>query len=127
MRVERWSRPALALLAAAALNALVATVAGAFGAHVLEGRLDAHHLDIWQTAARYHMYGGLGMGLCAAAGATRAGWVMQVGAAIFAGSLYALAVSGVDLLGAITPLGGLAMIAGWAMLALAAWRARRGT
>ena len=113
MRVDRWSRPALALLAAAALNALVATVAGAFGAHVLEGRLDAHHLDIWQTAARYHMYHALGMGLCSVVGASRAGWVMQAGVAVFAGSLYALALSGVDVLGAITPFGGVAFIAGW--------------
>jgi len=112
------------LLAAAAVNAMLAVIAGAFGAHALEGRLDAHHLDIWQTAARYHMYHALGMGLCRVVGASRAGWVMQAGVAVFAGSLYALALSGVDVLGAITPLGGAAMIAGWGMLAWAAWKAR---
>jgi uncharacterized membrane protein YgdD (TMEM256/DUF423 family) len=128
--VDRWSRPALALLTAAALNALVAIGAGAFGAHGLEGRLDAHHLAIWETAARYHMYGALGMALCAIVArlgltaAARAGWVMQAGVAIFAASLYALATSGVKVLGAITPLGGLLVLVAWAMLALAAWRAR---
>jgi uncharacterized membrane protein YgdD (TMEM256/DUF423 family) len=125
-------RGAHSLLVAAALNALAAIAAGAFGAHGLEGRLDAHHLDIWQTAARYHMYGALGMAVCALAaasapGALRAGWVQQAGAAIFAVSLYLLAVTGTKWLGAITPLGGLGMMAGWALLALAAWRARGAT
>jgi len=112
------------LLAVAALNALVAVAAGAFGAHGLEGRLDAHHLDVFETAARYHMYHALGMGLCATAGATRAGWVMQAGVAIFSGTLYALALTGTRWLGAITPIGGVLMMAGWLLLALAAWRSR---
>jgi uncharacterized membrane protein YgdD (TMEM256/DUF423 family) len=125
-----WSRAALALLACAALNALVAIAAGAFGAHVLEARLDAHHLAIFETAARYHVYHALGMALCAVAArlgldaAVRAGWCMQAGLAIFAGSLYALALSGVKVLGAITPIGGVLMMTGWALLALAAWRVR---
>ena len=124
--MDRWNR----LLAAAAANVLVAIAAGAFGAHGLEGRIDAHRLDIWETAARYHVYGGLGMALCAVVaklgigGAMRAGWVMQAGAAIFAISLYVLAASGVKVLGAITPIGGALTIIGWAMLAVAAWRAR---
>jgi uncharacterized membrane protein YgdD (TMEM256/DUF423 family) len=128
--VDRWSRPALTLLAAAAVNAFVAIAAGAFGAHGLEGRLDAHHLDIWETASRYHLYAALGMALCAIVarlglpGASRAGWVMQAGAALFSISLYLLATTGVKLLGAITPLGGALVLASWAMLALAAWRAR---
>jgi uncharacterized membrane protein YgdD (TMEM256/DUF423 family) len=113
------------LLAAAALNALVAVAAGAFGAHGLEDRLDARHLEIFETAARYHMYHALGMGLCALAGATRAGWVMQAGVAIFAGTLYVLALSGVGWLGAITPIGGALMMVGWGMLAWEAWKRRR--
>jgi uncharacterized membrane protein YgdD (TMEM256/DUF423 family) len=118
------------LLAAAAVNALVATAAGAFGAHALESRLDERRLAIWETAARYHMYGALAMALCAVAaklgvdGAARAGWVMQVGVALFAATLYALALSGVKVLGAITPLGGALMMIAWAMLAIAAWRSR---
>jgi uncharacterized membrane protein YgdD (TMEM256/DUF423 family) len=114
-----------ALLAAAAVNALLAVMAGAFGAHGLEESLDARHLDIWETAARYHLYHGLGMGLCALAGARRAGWTMQAGVAVFSGTLYLLAVTGAKWLGAITPIGGLVMMAGWALLAVAAWRSRR--
>jgi len=129
--VSDWSRPALALLSAAALNALVAVAAGAFGAHVLETRLDEKHLRIFETAARYHVYHALGMAVCALAaqaglaGAVRAGWVMQAGVAIFAGTLYALALTKVKVLGAITPIGGLAMMIAWLMLAWAAWSARR--
>lgn len=125
-----WTRPALALLTFAALNAMLAIAAGAFGAHVLETRLDAHHLQIFETAARYHMYAALGIAVCALCrdvpGALRAGWLQQLGAAIFSGSLYALALSGVKVLGAITPLGGLLLLLGWAHLALSAWR-QRGT
>ncbi len=122
-----WTRPALALLSFAALNAAVAIAAGAFGAHVLETRLDARHLTIFETAARYHMYHALGMALCAVLcrldlRTLRAGWVMQAGILIFSGSLYALALSGVKLLGAITPIGGLLLLAGWCLLALAAHR-----
>jgi len=112
------------LLAAAAANALLAVVAGAFGAHALERSLDAHHLEIWETAARYHMYHALGMGLCALAGAPRAGWVMQAGVAVFSGTLYLLAVTGTKWLGAITPIGGLVMMIGWLWLAITAWRRR---
>ncbi len=112
------------LLAAAAVNALVAVAAGAFGAHGLEDRLDEHHLEIFETAARYHMYHALGIGLCALVGARRAGWVMQAGVVVFSGSLYLLAVTGAKWLGAITPLGGTAMMVGWGMLALWAWRSR---
>jgi len=123
-----WTRPAQTLLAFAALNALVAVAAGAFGAHVLETRLDARHLAIFETAARYHVYHALGMALCAVCrelpGAVRAGWLMQAGVGIFSVSLYALALSGVKVLGAITPIGGLFMMIGWAALAVAAWRFR---
>jgi len=128
--VSDWPRPALALLAVAAVNALVAVAAGAFGAHLLEKRLDERHLKIWETAARYHMYHALAMALCALAaraglvGAARAGWVMQAGVVIFVGSLYVLAVTGIKVLGAITPLGGVLMMVGWGLLAWAAWGAR---
>jgi uncharacterized membrane protein YgdD (TMEM256/DUF423 family) len=128
--VSDWPRNALALLAAGALNALVAVAAGAFGAHGLQSRLDEKHLGIFETAARYHMYHALGIALCALAarsgldGAVRAGWAMQAGVAIFAGTLYALALTKVKILGAITPIGGLLMMIGWALLAWAALKAR---
>ena len=117
------------LAALGAINALVAVAAGAFGAHALKDRLDARRFDIFETAARYQMYHALGM-IAAAwlasrglALATTGGWVMQAGVVIFSGSLYALALTGDNWLGAITPIGGLAMMVAWAMLAIAAWRA----
>ena len=120
---------ALRLAALGAINALIAVAAGAFGAHALKERLDAHRLEVFETAARYQMYHALGL-LAAAwlagrglALAGTGGWVMQGGIVVFSGSLYALALSGVTWLGAITPLGGLAMMIGWVMIAIAAWRA----
>jgi uncharacterized membrane protein YgdD (TMEM256/DUF423 family) len=117
------------LAALGAINALVAVAAGAFGAHALKERLDARRFDIFETAARYQMYHALGM-IAAAwlasrglALATTGGWVMQAGVVIFSGSLYALALTGENWLGAITPIGGLALIVAWALLAVAAWRA----
>src|SRR5579885_3151441 len=88
--------------------------AGAFAAHGLKGRLSADNLDIWQTAARYHIYHALGL-LAVAYAATRwheglvavAGWLFVAGIVLFAGSLYVLAVTDIKVLGAITPLGGL--------------------
>ncbi len=116
------------LAALGAINALVAVAAGAFGAHALKDRLDARRFDIFETAARYQMYHALGM-IAAAwlasrglALASTGGWVMQAGVVIFSGSLYALALTGQNWLGAITPIGGLAMMVAWAMLAVAAWR-----
>lgn len=112
--------------AGAALIAL-AIAAGAFGAHALKERLSDERLQIFETGARYHMYGALGVlaiALAAGRGAgdTRAGWLLVAGTAVFAGSLYALALSGVKVLGAITPLGGAAMIAAWLWVAVAVVR-----
>jgi len=103
--------------------------AGAFAAHGLKGRLSADALDLWQTAARYHIYHALGL-LAVAYAATRwssalvpaAGWLFIAGIVLFAGSLYLLALTDLKPLGAITPLGGLCFIAGWCCLALAVWR-----
>ncbi|MCA9675134.1 MAG: DUF423 domain-containing protein [Kofleriaceae bacterium] len=114
------------MLAAAAITAIVAIACGAFAAHVLRERLAARDLEIFETAARYQMYGALGMAACALAArlglrrAVGAGWVMLAGVAVFSGSLYALALSGVKVLGAITPIGGVLMMAGWLLLAIAA-------
>jgi len=111
-----------------AVNALVAVAAGAFGAHGLRDRLSPRHLEIFETAARYHMYHALALFAVAwlasrqAPLAGAAGWSLVGGIAIFSGSLYALALTGIDRLGAITPVGGLGFIAGWALLAAAALR-----
>ena len=111
------------------LAMVLGVAAGAFAAHGLKGQLSADNLDIWQTAARYHLYHGLGL-LAVAYAATRwsaglttaAGWLFVAGILLFSGSLYILAASGAKWLGAITPLGGLCFLAGWGSLALAAWR-----
>jgi uncharacterized membrane protein YgdD (TMEM256/DUF423 family) len=116
------------LIALGALNAALAVGAGAFAAHGLRDRLDARALEVFETGARYHMYHALALiaaGLVASAaarGAQIAGWIFQVGIVLFSGSLYALALTGVKGLGAVTPLGGLAFLAGWLWLAWCAWR-----
>ena len=113
-----------------ALSAALGVVAGAFAAHGLRGRITPDLLAVFETGARYQMYHALGM-IAAAwlasrglALASTGGWVMEAGVVVFSGSLYALALSGENWLGAITPIGGLAMMVAWAMLAVAAWRAR---
>ena len=116
-------------IAIAAIVMFIGVSAGAFGAHGLKQILSADMLAIWQTAVTYQMVHGLGM---LALGMLlqqkddvllrRAAWAMLIGVVIFSGSLYALALTGIRLLGAITPLGGLAFLAGWAMLAWATVR-----
>ena len=118
-------------LAIAALFGLVAVAAGAFGAHALEARLAPDRLAIFETAARYQMYHALALvGVAWASTAlpgsenltTAAGWAFVVGMLIFCGSLYLLALGGPRWLGAITPIGGLAFLTGWALLGVAALR-----
>jgi len=113
------------LIALGALNGAISVAAGAFGAHGLRERLEPRALEIFETAARYQMFHALAIVLCgviATRGATTAGWLFQAGILVFSGSLYALALTDVKVLGAITPIGGLAFLAGWAWLAWTAWR-----
>ena len=115
------------LVAAGAINAGLAVAAGAFAAHGLRNRLETRALEIFETGARYHMYHALAMILAALVaasmpGARTAGWLFQAGIAIFSGSLYALALTDIKVLGAITPIGGLAFLVGWVWLAIAALR-----
>ena len=115
-----------------AISAFLAVAAGAFGAHALRERLSSELLQTFQTGASYHMYHALGLlavGILLARFSTEgspwlsaAGWLFVVGTVLFSGSLYALAMSGTTWLGAITPLGGLAFLAGWAALAIGIWR-----
>lgn len=111
-----------------AINAFLAVAAGAFGAHGLKKRLDADLLAVFETGARYHMFHALGLFACAwligrgAAAARPAAWLMLAGIVLFSGSLYALALSGVKVLGAVTPVGGLCFLAAWAALAYGALR-----
>lgn len=110
--------------------AFLAVAAGAFAAHGLRGRLPAERMEIFETAARYQMYHALGLLLLAWAGDrwpaglwALAGWLFVAGIALFSGSLYLLALTGIRWLGAITPIGGLAFLGGWLIAALAGWRA----
>jgi uncharacterized membrane protein YgdD (TMEM256/DUF423 family) len=113
-----------------ALSALLAVAAGAFGAHALRERLAPDMLAVFETGARYQMYHALALlavawalGRWPSATVVTAGWLFVAGTVVFSGSLYVLTLSGQRWLGAITPLGGLAFIAGWALLA---WAALRG-
>ena len=123
----------LSWLFVGALNGFLSVAAGAFGAHALKARLGADLLAVFETGARYHMYHALALVAVGLLSALRpvstalglldaAGWAFLVGVLLFSGSLYALALTGVRGLGAITPLGGLAFLTGWALLALAALR-----
>ena len=108
----------------------LAVALGAFGAHALKTRLPANLLETFETGVRYHFYHALALGLVVVAIQlwpktnlpVVAGWLFVVGIVIFSGSLYLLAFTGIRWLGAITPIGGVAFIAGWVCLALAAWR-----
>jgi uncharacterized membrane protein YgdD (TMEM256/DUF423 family) len=114
-------------LLAGAVAGLIAVGFGAFGAHALRGRLSPDMLGVFETGVRYQMYHALAL-LLTAALSTRmegkaivaAGWLFVAGIVLFSGSLYLLAVTGVTILGAITPIGGVAFLAGWAALAIAA-------
>ena len=105
----------------------LAVAIGAFGAHGLRSRLSPDMLAVFETGVRYHMYHALAL-LATALVMERmggrlmvcAGWSFTVGIVLFSGSLYLLALTGVTILGAITPLGGLAFLIGWACLAIAA-------
>lgn len=95
---------------------------GAFGAHGLQNLdLDPKALEWWTTGSKYHLIHALAL-LMVAAHPSRpnaAGWLFFVGILIFSGSLYTMSLTGIRVLGAITPLGGLSLIAGWVALALA--------
>ena len=113
----------------AGINGTLAVAFGAFAAHGLQGRIDAHALSVFETGARYHMYHALAIGLAAfairdaaAAPATAAAGFFLAGILLFSGSLYLLALTGTKLLGIITPVGGVCFLAGWGLLAFAATR-----
>jgi len=107
----------------------IGVAAGAFGAHSLKEMLDVSKLAVFETAVRYQMYHALG--LCIVAWAvdryaaeefSTVGWCFAAGILLFSGSLYGVALTGARWLGALTPLGGAALIAGWILFA---WRSRQ--
>ena len=112
-----------------AIFAGVAVAAGAFGAHLLKPILDTAMLSTFETAARYQMYHSLA--LCIVGWANdryphaplaAAGWFFTAGIVLFSGSLYGLSLTGVRWLGALTPVGGAALIAGWGLFARGLWK-----
>ena len=108
----------------------LAVALGAFGAHALSSRLSEGLLGTFETAVRYQFYHALALVVVVVAInrwpgsnlAVIAGWLFVAGIAVFSGSLYLLVASGMRWLGAVTPIGGVAFIAGWICLALVAWR-----
>jgi uncharacterized membrane protein YgdD (TMEM256/DUF423 family) len=110
----------------------LAVAAGAFGAHTLKPVLDAAMLGVFETAVRYQIYHALALCMVATLGERTdrpsslavVGWLFVAGVILFSGSLYVLAVSGIRWVGALTPLGGAAWIAGWVLLAWTAARSR---
>ena len=120
--------------AIASLLLMLAVGLGAFGAHGLKARLDAYSLGIWEKAVFYHFIHAMGLLIVSVAARTgmltdqaeaRVSQLLIVGILLFSGSLYLLAVSGVKSLGAVTPLGGLAFIAAWLLLAIHLARGNR--
>jgi uncharacterized membrane protein YgdD (TMEM256/DUF423 family) len=113
----------------AAVLAALAVILGAFGAHALRGQLDADSLQVWHTAVDYQFWHALALLGLASAPASR--WriasliAFAMGIVLFCGSLYALALGAPRWIGAVTPCGGLAFIAGWICLGGAFWRSAR--
>jgi len=120
----------------AAVQGFLAVAFGAFGAHGLQSHLagtadGAQRLEWWHTAAHYHLTHALALGLAAwtasrfpCTSATVAGWAFMLGMIVFSGSLYVMTLTGLRWLGAITPIGGVALMVGWVAMAVAAFTAR---
>jgi uncharacterized membrane protein YgdD (TMEM256/DUF423 family) len=113
------------------LSGALGVAAGAFAAHALRNRLTPEMLNVFEVGVRYHLIHALALlGVAWAAHrwpgpmTSAAGWLFVAGTVLFSGSLYALSLSGVRALGAITPFGGVAFIAGWLALAWAAWQGK---
>ena len=114
-------------LAIAAAFGGISVILGAFASHALKDRLSDRALEIWETGTKYQMYHALALILVAlllsrmsSTPLTIAGYSFIAGIVLFSGSLYALSLSGIKILGAVTPIGGVAFITGWICLAIAA-------
>ena len=124
-------------LAAGALNGFIGVALGAFAAHILRDKVERHALEprlfeVWEVGVRYQMYHALALVAVALLRSNApsnlldaAGWAFLIGIILFSGSLYAMTLSHVRALGAITPLGGVAFLAGWVMMGMVAFRLRR--
>jgi uncharacterized membrane protein YgdD (TMEM256/DUF423 family) len=111
-----------------AINAFLSVALGAFGAHGLEGKLEPKYLETWKTGVTYQMFHATGIlivgvllgKLPANALLSWSGWLMVIGIILFSGSLYVLSITKISILGAITPLGGVAFLAAWILMIVAA-------
>jgi uncharacterized membrane protein YgdD (TMEM256/DUF423 family) len=111
-----------------AVNAFLSVALGAFGAHALEGKISQKYIDTWNTGVLYQMFHSIGIlivGVLAGNIASSSllnwsGWLMLIGIILFSGSLYILSISGIKVLGAITPLGGVAFLIAWVLLIITA-------
>jgi uncharacterized membrane protein YgdD (TMEM256/DUF423 family) len=112
-----------------AISGFVSVAMGAFGAHALSQRLSERSLAIYHTAAQYQMYQALALVLFGIwanqqpQSSSSVGICWTVGTLVFSGSLYALALTDIKILGAITPIGGVLFLAGWILFAIQAWKA----
>lgn len=111
------------------VSGLIGVGLGAFAAHALKARMDASLLATFEVGVRYQMYHALALLAVAwactrwpSAVVTASGWLFVLGTVLFSGSLYVLSLTGARWLGAVTPLGGAALLAGWACLAWGAWK-----
>jgi uncharacterized membrane protein YgdD (TMEM256/DUF423 family) len=123
-------------LIATGVNGFLAVALGAFGAHGLKKLLadapdGALRLQWWQTGTQYHLAHALALGLVAVLAThvagrvpAAAGWCFVAGIVLFSGSLYVMTLTNLRPLGAVTPVGGLCLLAGWALVTAAAWRLR---
>lgn len=112
-----------------AISGFIGVAAGAFGAHALKARLTPDLLAVFETAVRYQLFHALALLAVAWAAAKWpgrlapfSGWCFAAGTVLFSGSLYLLVLTGIRSFGAVTPVGGVLFLAGWLLLALAAWR-----
>ena len=112
------------------LSAFIGVALGAFGAHGLKTKVSPEMLTVWQTGVQYHLVHALGLVLIGilcqlmpeASMVRNAGWLILIGTVLFSGSLYVMVLSDIRTLGMITPLGGVAFLAGWLLVAIAAWQ-----
>ena len=111
-----------------ALNAFLSVALGAFGAHILEGRMEPKYIEIWGKGVTYQMLHAVGLliigvllgKLPGSSLLSWSGWLMFIGIVLFSGSLYVLSITQISVLGAITPLGGVAFLAAWVLVIIAA-------
>jgi uncharacterized membrane protein YgdD (TMEM256/DUF423 family) len=114
-----------------AISAFLSVGFGAFGAHALEGKISQKYIEIWNTGVLYQMFHSIGIiivgillgNVSASSILSWSGWLMLIGIILFSGSLYVLSLSGIKVLGAITPLGGVSFLIAWVLIVVFAVKA----